>query len=272
MDERPLSERVKAGFLRGLENQTKREKTAFSPTDSSKCITQLALELKNAIPTETRDFYSNWRLELGKAVGQSTAYVLERSDFQVTLTEQRIDVPILGLTRRLHGYVDILLGELPIIVEVKSWYGFMQRKDLEEGKYKPDYALQLMWYEFALSKNEGVLLYVPLEPGESLYSFDIKRSDARLDGVVKRWQIVEENLARGTLPDPEFRYKYDLNPIELQRVPAKKLKQMLTGNAVHGDWQCRYCPFKIYCVTELQKDTLGYTPEELARIQGGITP
>lgn len=91
---------------------------------------------------------------------------------------------------------------------------------------------------------------------------------------LKRWQKLEEHIAKKEIPKGEFLYKYPLTEELVLAQSDDTRRKMITGNKVIGDWEYIYSP---YFFTNLNADglTLGYTPEEkqfITRIHLKIHP
>ncbi len=65
-----------------------------------------------------------------------------------------------------------------------------------------------------------------------------------LEAALERWRKLDKAIAAGEVPAGEYKYKYDLTPEVLAELPDAKLKKIIEGSIVFGDWQPLYSRYK----------------------------
>jgi hypothetical protein len=80
-----------------------------------------------------------------------------------------------------------------------------------------------------------------------------------LSKALDRWTFLNNCLAENQEPSPEYTYKHALTPEVLKEIPDPKLKKIVEGKIIYGDWQPLYSRYKN---KQLEKD--GITPERTA--------
>lgn len=182
-------------------------------------------------------------------------------------------------------------------IEVKSFYGYFQTQEITKGKPKSSYMKQLALYMHAMKKQTGLLLY--FDRSEiAMYEFILRNENGiykaywykpditagyntfalvpcglefKVEDILERWKrIYEENVLPKKEPVPEFRYKYSMDEIEAKAKAGElyksQMQKALSGEAVLGDWQVKYSPFKNLYI-EREGDCLGYTSEEKDKLR-----
>jgi len=187
----------------------------------------------------------------------------------------RIEIDREGI--RIHGYIDAKsISGLPI--EIKSINNANKYDILkyEQGKPRESYVGQLSIYMDALGVDLGYLFVASID-GLHYFLLECKRIKGRvfqcgsvkidLDREYKRWsKLYNENVVPKVLPNVnEFLYKYDVETIDWSKVSKSAITKARTGQAVIGDWQITWSPWKNKII-KLQGSTLGYTNKELSTI------
>lgn len=182
----------------------------------------------------------------------------------------------------ISGYPDLGLetDNGPIIAEVKTYYGGKNHSEVRVGKIKPSYLKQLAIYLYHFKMDHGVLLMINQGTGE-MFEFDLYREGGDeyvftcpdnemmidLRAVFSRWEkIWVENVQKKVEPALEYVYKYPIDKIKWNEISADAIRKARSGQAVIGDWQCKYSDFK-GLIAEREHTTLGYTEEELKKIR-----
>lgn len=191
--------------------------------------------------------------------------------------EAIMDVPDEGFAT-FKGEDKFIPIEIKSINNANKW-GVME---YENGNPRENYVGQLGVYMDYLDMNAGKLFVSSID-GLSKFCFEAKRGrvhstqevyvkcgnvEVNLTAEYKRWaKLWEENIQPKVMPDIfEYRYKYPLEEINWRELPASKISKARNGNAVIGDWQILYSPWKDKII-EMQGDHLGYNDEELAYIK-----
>lgn len=195
---------------------------------------------------------------------------------QLHISIERCGVPI-------SGYVDAILvdGEIPL--EVKSFYGDYQSRELQSGIAKTSYLKQLAMYMDAMCKDKGILLYMDRGTGE-MYEFVLHREgnifkcnniEFNIEDTYKRWsKLYANNILKGIEPSPFTdvgKYKEDIDLIDWKQISnsdiskARMGHKVIGGNKEHG-WKILYSPYKDLII-ERQGCTPGYCEEEIEKIK-----
>jgi hypothetical protein len=263
-------------YLAEEELAREREKTSFWATDSEKPLFDLYHQWKGTKPTNPIEpkklimFQAAKMLEMAmvdKLVAMGKAQKLEQ---QARIDFQWEDVPITG-------YVDALeINSDPI--EIKSFYGEYQAKELQEGKPKTSYLKQLAIYMYFLGKKRGTLIYLDRGTGD-MYEFELVRLDDftfqsgnikfDLRDVFKRWKDLYANHILPSIePKSEYLYKLPISSINWSSLSKADISKARTNQKVIGShpWAVNYSPYK-NMIIEREGTTLGYTDEELNQIK-----
>lgn len=176
----------------------------------------------------------------------------------------------------------------PICLEIKSFYGDYQEKDLQMGKARPSYMKQLAIYMYYLKVYRGILLYINRGNG-NMYQFDLIRQGTKfklitrkdengnvieaedifdLADTFQRWSDLYKNhIVPKIEPKSEFRYKIPVNEIDWTKVSKTDIAKARNNQKVIGDgWQVNYSAYKDLII-EKEGSTIGYSNEELAIIK-----
>jgi len=65
-----------------------------------------------------------------------------------------------------------------------------------------------------------------------------------LNAALERWKGLDTNLREGVAPKGEYSYKHELTPELLRDISDPKLKKIVEGSLVFGDWQVLYSRWK----------------------------
>lgn len=252
------------------------EKTSFWASDSERMLfdvfhTWMGTEPTNPIGAQTRLIFN-----AGKMMELAIVEVMERAKMAEVKEEQlRIEMERRGVP--VSGYVDAVLND-GTPVEIKSFYGYYQVKDLEAGKPKTSYLKQLAIYMDCLGANLGKLLYVDRGTGQ-MYEFDLIRQDGltfqcndiqfNLDDTYKKWEIFyRDHVLTKTEPPIEHRYKIPVKEVNWKAMKSSDITKARTNKRVVGDhpWAIQYSSYKDLII-ERQGETQGYTSDELVQIK-----
>lgn len=173
----------------------------------------------------------------------------------------------------ISGYIDgIFVDGTPL--EVKTFYGDYQARELKAGKPKTAYLKQLAIYMDALNQNRGKLMYMDRGTGE-MYEFTLTRESGLkfkcmniefdLTDTYKRWaELYKNNIIPRIEPRSEFRYKYPVQ--EIAKASKTDISKARTNSAVYGDWQVKYSPYK-NLIIQREGCGLGYSDDEIQAIK-----
>lgn len=207
-------------------------------------------------------------------------------------------VPVGGSDPNWDGYLDALISEeqedgtfKTKVVEIKTAYGYGADLFSKSFEIKEDYMGQLGDYLKDMHNkgvtNEGMFLYLLMsdrsfgtlitidcyyDPETNhIYATEAKSSDGTkktlsqsLDlGITEaRRKKLEMHLQEKTVPEPEYQYKYPLTTELIDSLSDAKLRDMIRGNRVEGDWRVKYSDYKD---KQLEVDGVspGYTKDEI---------
>ena len=251
------------------------EKTSFWATDTEKPLFDL---YHNWIGTESTNPIEAEKLMMfnaGKMMEESLVQILNKMGKleEVEEGQHRIEMERYGVP--ISGYMDGLLkGNIPL--EIKSFYGDYQTRELKEGKPKTSYLKQLAIYMDAQDATVGKLIYIHRGTGE-IFEFTLLRGDGNnykcmnvqfnLDDVYTRWKnLYNNNILTKQEPMPDKKYKYPVDTIDWSKVSKSDISKARNNRKVIGDWEVLYSSYKQLYI-EREKTCLGYTEEELEKIK-----
>lgn len=231
----------------------------------------LGTEPTNPIEPETQIIFTS-----GKMIEQA----IVKSYFGYEPEEQdRIEIEREGVP--ITGYLDTMIDGVP--VEIKTFYGDYQEKDLEAGNARISYLKQLAIYMDAKDKDKGVLLYFHRGTGR-MFEFILERKgnvftcgkiSFDITDEYKRFsKIYKENIVPKREPASDFVYKYPVETVKWKEIPKHKISKARNGHAVLGDWQVLYSNYKEMIVKKeasrhgkTLNEYLGYSQAELDKIK-----
>lgn len=175
------------------------------------------------------------------------------------------------------GYMDAVFCDgTPL--EIKTFYGDYQARELKAGKPRSSYLKQLAIYMDALDQYKGKLIYMDRGTGE-MYEFVLDRDKENptkfkclnvefdLDDTYKKWsRLYRNNILKRIEPKPQIQYKIPVEQIDWSSVSKAQISKARNNRAVIGDWQVKYSPYKERYL-EIEKTIAGYTNEELEYIK-----
>ena len=265
---------VKESLLK--QDNEPRTKNSFWATDSEKMAFDIYHAWIGTEPTNPMDAEKLMMFSSAKMI--ELAYVEILKDSLVppdpVLGQHRIEIEREGVP--ITGYLDGLLKGVIIPLEVKTFYGDYQERELLAGKPKTSYLKQLGIYMDAKGADTGVLLYVNRGTGAT-YQFVLRKIRDRvyqmndmivdLNEVYKRWaKIYNENIVPRIEPIPDKKYKFPVHEVDWSKVPKAKIMAARNNHAVYGDWEVLYSPYKDLIV-EREGTCLGYSLDELTFIK-----
>lgn len=205
-------------------------------------------------------------------------------------------VPVGGSNPNWNGYIDALMARRntegnweKFVVEIKTKSGFGANFFYDKPAPSAEYMTQLGLYLKDMYEKQGVtqgmFVYLLLSDKYfgTLVTIDCQydpesqiiratkacTSDGKtyplnvsqdIGQALKRWVKLDKALAAGQVPAGEYQYKRELTDAVLEELSDYKLKQLMEGTALIGDWQVLYSRYK-----NKQVEADGVTPERTPR-------
>ena len=290
-------------------NQEKeiREKKSFWATDSEKDIFELYHKFKGTPETNPPDANKLITFDAGKRMEESVVDMFRLSHLLVEGDEikglkwieeedqYRFDFTIYQQEIPVSGKVDAIIktDNHPYVpVEIKTFYGAYQEKELSLGKPRTSYLKQLAMYMWAMKVSCGILLYRDRGLGK-MYEFILVRDETEFSAhwykeemaagvktlnciptgisfdikdIFERWKKTWKYIQNDEEPDPEKKYKYDLEKIDWKSLSKSDITKARNNQAVIGDWEVQYSPYKKLYIDKVG-DHLGYNDDEISFIK-----
>lgn len=277
------------------ESTSKRVKSSFWATDTEVSLFDLYHRWIGTPVTNTFSLEKMMMFESAKMI--EVAYIKKLQDMGLCLDPQKDSLTCFNgeqvltngtdqyrveMTRGgvpVSGYMDAvgispLHGYFPL--EIKTFYGEYQEREIKNGQPKTAYLKQLAVYMDYIGSSHGVLLYVERGTG-AVYQFVLECVDNgiyrcngitfSIEDIYKRWaNLYNNNVLLHIEPKPEYRYKYDVSTLDWSKVNKSDISKARNGHKVIGDWQVLYSPYKDLII-ERESTQLGYTLEEIAIIR-----
>lgn len=203
------------------------------------------------------------------------------NDEQMHFNITRADVAV-------SGYMDGIFELDSSPLEIKSFYGDYQARELEAGKPRVSYLKQLAIYMDATNSIRGTLLYVDRGTGK-MYEFDLLREgmgtalgsvyhcgkiNFDLNETYERWaKMYKENVVTRMEPGATENglYKQPIDQIDWSQYSVSVIgdarnNRKVIGSDKENGWKNLYSPF-LDLILQRQGTQRGYTPEELAQIK-----
>lgn len=256
-----------------------RDRRAHYASGNLACLRDQFWAWKKVPETNPTDFLGNMKMLVGNAVETGIVNSMLSKLHFVGWHIIGTQVPVGGSNPNWDGYLDLLMakktetGWEKFVVEIKTKSGYGANMFFEKPEPSPEYMTQIGLYLRDLSKkgvtNNGLFLYILLSDdnfGElvSVYCSYNSETDTvtashfergngtngqlnvslNLTQALERWVLLDEHLRTNTVPSGEYKYKYDLTPEFLREVPDAKLKRIVEGTLIMGDWQPVYSRYK----------------------------
>tara|TARA_Y100000593_G_scaffold49298_1_gene92900 strand:+ start:1425 stop:2261 length:837 start_codon:yes stop_codon:yes gene_type:complete len=228
-------------------------------------------EATNPIRAEAQVLMNAGKMMEEALVEQWTAAgMVQKHEDQIRIRMDRLGVPISGYIDALHvdGYP----------IEVKTFYGYHQIKELEKGKARESYLKQLAIYMDALNQDKGKLFYMERGNGR-MFEFTLHRVNEKeflcgdigfnLHKTYERWQDLYTNyILPSQEPEPDYLYKIPPSQVDWSKVPKADIKKARANQKVIGDhaWAVNYSGYKDL-ILQRQGVEPGYTIEELLEVK-----
>jgi CRISPR-associated protein Cas4 len=211
------------------------------PSDVAKCLRALVYQWRGekAMPTNPRLFFV---FADGDMHHKTIVQQLKDAGVEITMQEAPLRDPKLNISGKLDALIK--LNGHYYVLEIKSInrWGF---DEITRDGPKEEHVIQLQLYLyfvqniFKIETKSGILLYKNKDTS-SFYDFEIPFDEKVVQDFFGRLKLVEEHLAKGSLPDR----------------PYEKT-----------DWHCNYCDYREVCWTGIaDKQITEITDEELVRL------
>lgn len=277
-------------ILEDKEESREHKKNSFWASECELPMFDLYHRFKGTTPTNPPDLNSLMVMNTGKLMELSMVTILQEKGLAKKNEDDkqdRVEMELEEYGIRVTGYVDAILnGDIPL--EIKTFYGDYQEKDLASGKPRTSYCKQLAIYMYYMKASAGVLLYINRGNGH-IFQFDLLRSGTKFSYVVRRdengrvveteelfdladtfqrWSDIYKNyILKDIEPKSEYRYKIPLSEIDWNKVSNADISKARTNKKVIGDgWQVAYSSYKDLILKQ-EGSELGYSDEELAIIK-----
>lgn len=261
-----------------------KEKTSFWASETETMAFDIYHRWMKTDPTNPMDEEKMMMLKMRKLTEDSVVHFLRKTGQVIDrlTNDERCYFEWGPHKVPISGYPDVGLkyDEGEVVVEVKTYYGGKQHSEIRIGHVKTSYLKQLAIYLYHFKIKHGILLminqgtgerfeYELYQKGSNKYHFICPDNEVEinLEEVFKRFEkIWVENILPKKEPEIEFKYKYDIESINWEEVPASTISKARNNKLVLGDWQIKYSDFKDLIIKK-QGTVAGYTPEELNRIR-----
>jgi hypothetical protein len=256
-----------------------RDRRAHYASGNLACLRDQFWSWKKIQETNPTDFIGSMKMLVGNAIETGIVNSMLSKLHFVGWHIIGTQVPVGGSNPNWDGYLDLLMakktetGWEKFVVEIKTKSGYGANMFFEKPEPSPEYMTQIGLYLKDLSKkgvtNNGLFLYILLSDDHfgqlvSVYcSYDSKTDTVtashyergngtsgelnlslNLTQALERWVLLDEYLRTNNVPPGEYKYKYDLTPEFLREIPDAKLKRIVEGTLVLGDWQPVYSRYK----------------------------
>ena len=257
-----------------------RDRRAHYASGNLQCLRDQFWQWKKEPETNPTDFLGSMKMMVGSAVEDGLVKtILSRLHF-VGWHIIGTQVAVGGSNPNWDGYLDALMARKledgswdKFVLEIKTKSGYGADLLWRKPEVSPEYMTQLGLYLRDLHSkgvtDHGSFLYVLLSDAnfgqlvvfncrydsksDSIICYEAERSDGShfklnltldLAAALDRWKQLDRHLASNTVPRGEYHYKYPLTQELLREIPDAKLKKIVEGTLVYGDWQPVYSRFK----------------------------
>lgn len=254
------------------------EKKSFWATDVEKDKFDIWHRWNGTPPTNPIDPEKKIMFSAAKMIEEAVVQNFKEMGLSVFEGEGQYRVDFERSNVRITGYIDSLIREEEGIVpvEIKTYYGDYQERELQKGIPKTSYLKQLAVYMDFLGVLKGYLLYFNRATGQ-MHQFTLFRNknglfkcfgiEFDINEEYERFnQIYSNYILTGLEPMPDYFYKYPIEKIDWRSISKSKISQARNNKSVIGDWQAKYSPYKEILVKK-QGTCLGYSEEEIEQIK-----
>lgn len=258
------------------------ERTGVHASDFGKPSLDLFFRMTGVEQTNPPEWYEKLKWGAGLGVEKELLAVLKDSGIVPELYEQDVhgvvEKEIDGVLFTGHMDGNTSLDQTGIPIEIKSINNknLWDIKKYEDNKPRENYVGQLAMYMFLTGSKQGYLFVASID-GLNRFFFECrdigggkyKCGDVTVDiaaEVARLIKLYKENVLTNTMPDIwEYKYKEDIETLDWKTVSKDKISKARNNKSVIGSWEIQYSSWKDKIV-ELQGSSLGYTPEEVQRI------
>ena len=286
-------------------NREAYEKKSYWASENNACSRQVFWRWKKEKATNPPSVSGLQIMRTGKKVEEQIVEDWNKMGILVSPPEgedqYHIEVERFGV--KITGKLDAIIKEktddgknIETPVEIKSYYGDYQEYRLFDLQPNESYAKQLAIYMDALNKDRGILYMINRGSGRQFqfivtrkpkkYKIEVAtyiREDDNPDNETERLEFkigfleftledayrhfaeIDKYVKVNKLPPAQFQYKYPITLSSLKLQKNNAISKARTGKAVLGDWQCKYCSYKVKCLKE-QGIELGYDKEEKEKL------
>lgn len=265
------------------ESGTRKQKASFWPSESEKPLFDIYHAWIGTPPTNPIDAEKLVMFSAAKMMELALIGKLQKMGMvKKAVEQQRFEFEREGII--VTGYADGIFEDGSPI-EVKTFYGDYQAKELEAGRPKSAYLKQLAMYMDALDQDRGKLVYLDRGTG-GMYEFTLIREpetlkfkcmtvEFDLNDTYKKWALFhKEHIEKEIEPSPFIdagKYKEDISLIDWSKVSKADIGAARNGYKVIGEnrgehWKILYSPYKDLWI-EKQGQKLGYSEAELETIR-----
>lgn len=271
-----MLEAIKKFFKDALNRISFRMKQAHYASSALRDLRDQYWEWTGEPETNPRDFKSHMTLAIGEAIEYYLCSVVfpKLSLFGYHLLAYQ--VPVEGYEPHWHGYMDALLvrDDVFYVVEIKTKHGFGADLLYDKLDVSQDHLAQLGLYLMACHEQEvpaeGLLLYVLLSDKhfgdiilidctynpqtKVIKAYRATDSSGRIRSIdhcnfnvkyaLERFKLLDQYLAKGEVPPPDYQYKKEITWENVKSIPDSKLKKIVEGTLIYGDWQPKYSVYK----------------------------
>ena len=262
--------------LTKLDGEHEHKRTSFWATDCEKPLFDLYHSWVGTKPTNPIEAEKLTMFSAAKMTEKALVETLDQMGLLQGVPEEQLRIEMTRNGVPISGYLDGRFKEgYPL--EVKTYYGMYQAKELREGKPRSSYLKQLAVYMDALNEDKGKLIYMDRGTGE-MHEFTLLRTgksvfkclavEFDLEDVYKRWSdLYFDHVLPQEEPKSEFRYKIPVLELDWKTVSKGDISKARNNKKVIGDsWQVAYSPYK-NLIIEREKTCLGYSDTELEQIK-----
>lgn len=262
---------------RVLEKEGPRDKTTLWASESETMSFEIYHRWMGTPPTNPIAADKKVLMNAGKMLEESLVEKWQEAGVVQSQGEDQLRIEMTRKGVPISGYVDaVSVDGTPI--EVKSFYGYYQKKDLEQRNARTSYLKQLCVYMDALNQERGKLFYMERGDG-TMFEFDVVRNgqykftcghiSIDMEEVYDRWaKLYTDYILKEVEPPIAYRYKIPPNEIDWSKQSKSAIKKARANQKVIGDhpWAIQYSGYKDL-ILERQGVTPGYTEEELEQIK-----
>jgi len=260
-----------------LEQEEPHDKTTFWASESETMSFEIYHRWIGTPPTNPIKADKQVLMNAGKMLEESLVHKWQKAGVAKAQQENQIRVELTRKGAPISGYVDAVhVDGYPI--EVKSFYGYYQKRDLEQRNARTSYLKQLCVYMDALNQEKGKLFYMERGDG-TMFEFDVVRNSQYkftcghihidMEEVYDRWaKLYTDYILKEIEPPIAYRYKIPPSEIDWSKQSKADIKKARANQKVIGDhpWAIQYSGYKDL-ILERQGTTPGYTDEELELIK-----